>query len=227
MTKLRNYYYNSLPYFDKVCYLEVLEQLKRYSPHINVKYTDNFSNIITCITNDHPELFYVDWGGLMVYHCRSGSIVLDPIYLYNPSESAEMMQKIESFVSMLDCGGDDYTIAKHVHDFLFERVTYDSAARYLNRPDSHSFIGPLLLEKGVCEGMAEAAQYLYDRLYVDSTVILSQSKNNIGHKWNMINIDGQLYHMDLTGDIGSKWDAKMISYDFFLISDAEMQRFNT
>ncbi len=226
MTKLRNYYYNNLSYFDKVCYIDVLEQLQRYSSQITVKYSDNFSDVLTSITNDHPELFYVDWGGLIRYYCRSGNIVLDPIYLYNPRESAEFLRRIEQFVSMLDCGGDDYAIAKRVHDFLFNRVKYDNAARHLRRPDSHSIIGPLLFDEGVCEGMAEAAQYFFDRLNIDSTVILSRGENNIGHKWNVISIDGQPYHMDLTGDIGAKWDDKLISYDFFLISDEEMRRFN-
>lgn len=225
MGELKNYYFNRLSFSDRACYLEVLAQLKNFSPLIKVDYVENFSKIMTNIANDRSELFYIDWGKLKGYSSHAGKIMFKPIYLFNKVESASYTKKIDKFISKLDCGGDDYSKAKCVHDFLLNKVKYDNMARDLHRPDSHSIIGPILFDEGVCEGIAEAAQYIFDYLNMDSTVILSIGKDRIGHKWNMVKIDGQSYHMDLIGDIDSKWDDNHISYNFFLISDTEMKRF--
>jgi len=83
--------------------------------------------------------------------------------------------------------------------------------------------GPLIQGTGVCEGYAEAARLLFDAVGIESVFVSGTVDDNIPHAWNIVNIGGNWYQLDIT------WDDPITSsgndvrtYDYFNITDTEM-----
>lgn len=46
-----------------------------------------------------------------------------------------------------------------------------------------------------------------------------------GHAWNIVNVDGKLYHIDTTWDDPISYDGRdILRYDYFLIDDDTMSK---
>ena len=78
--------------------------------------------------------------------------------------------------------------------------------------------------KAVCEGYAEAFQYLLQKAGIQSFIITGSSVNpgtgeSEGHAWNAVRIDGRYYHVDLT------WDdqGEHLFYAYFNKTDAAIR----
>jgi len=85
-----------------------------------------------------------------------------------------------------------------VHDRLAARVTYDGSL-----PNAHDAYGALIDGKAVCQGYAEAFQYLLRRVGIQSFIVTGVGVNadgEIPHAWNLVRIDNKYYHTDLTWD---------------------------
>lgn len=89
---------------------------------------------------------------------------------------------------------------KYIHDFLCENVHYDK----LKKPYSHEIIGPLGHGVGVCEGIAKSVKVLCDALGIWCMIAVCGNNPEKGikyrHTWNIVKIDGQYYHLDVTFD---------------------------
>ena len=91
----------------------------------------------------------------------------------------------------------DWDKELYLHDALAERVTY------VESENAHSAYGALVDGEAVCEGYAEALQYLLHRVGIQSFIAIGSSVNPgslqpEGHAWNYVRINGRYYHVDLT-----------------------------
>ena len=73
--------------------------------------------------------------------------------------------------------------------------------------ESYRACGPLLLGKGVCEGLANAYYKLLSTEGIQSYVKKETSQGHrVGHAWNIVTLDGREYEIDLTeGTSVTKW----------------------
>ena len=87
----------------------------------------------------------------------------------------------------------------------------------------HSIIGVFAHHRAQCEGIAKAVKVLLNAVDVRCIVVTGESVKNgksVPHAWNMVNIDGQPYHLDVTWDIGAiEPSFKRTPYDYFNLSD--------
>jgi hypothetical protein len=68
----------------------------------------------------------------------------------------------------------------------------------------HAFTayGGLILGRAVCEGYSEAFQYLLHQVGVEC-LIAGGEGNGQPHQWNIVRIDGEYYHVDVTWNDGN------------------------
>ncbi|WP_286229743.1 transglutaminase domain-containing protein [Neobacillus mesonae] len=109
----------------------------------------------------------------------------------------------------------------YVHDALANHITYDWAE--LKNPNayslSHKALGALVYQKAVCDGYTEAMNVILSKLHIESKMVTSVPMN---HAWNLVKVDGQYYHVDVTWD---DQDGKMPTvYMYFLVSDKEFKK---
>ena len=101
---------------------------------------------------------------------------------------------------------------KKVHDGIIENTTYTKPFH---------FTPELVLEgKGVCSAYTMASQLLLHMLKIDSRYAHGEvsTSNTETHAWNMVDVNGEWYHMDTTWDDPSN----NLCYTYFLINDEEM-----
>lgn len=92
-----------------------------------------------------------------------------------------------------------------VHDRLVERVNYDGGnLRY----DSENIYGALVKRYAVCEGYAQAFQFLMQRRGIDCAYFKGSNARGTPHAWNAIRLDGEWYYVDVTWDATDPWRRK-------------------
>lgn len=159
--------------------------------------------IFRCVLNDHPEMFYVD-GYSCTKYMRGDKIVsleFSGAYIMGLDEALERRDAIresaEAVISGIEPEASDYDKVKYVYDTIIRSTDYDMTA-----PDNQNIYSVFVNRRSVCQGYAKAAQYLLNRLGIESTLVLGTVDTGEGHAWNLVRVDGDYYYMDTTwGDV--------------------------
>lgn len=138
-----------------------------------------------------------------------------PITLYNgdldmaayEEKAAEILQRC------ILPGMTQWQIALSLHDFIISHTAYDES---LNKNSGYDIV---VEGSAVCAGYALAYQDLLQRAGIECRIVTSAEME---HAWNLVCIDGNWYHADLTWDDPSPNSAGLVSHDFFLLTDAEI-----
>ena len=100
-------------------------------------------------------------------------------------------------------GADDYTVLKHVFEFVARHTTYDMAAAKKSQ-DARSV---MVSRRSVCKGYAEAFQYLLLSFGVPCFTAQGYAGANekamAAHAWNYVLVDGVWNRVDVTA---ADWD---------------------
>ncbi len=97
----------------------------------------------------------------------------------------EILKGISADMSQTD-------IVAYFHDTIITSCEYSETA------NSDNVYGCLVEGKAVCEGYSRAMQYLCTLVGVKCIIVTGVAEED--HMWNMVEIDGQWYHIDLTWD---------------------------
>ena len=169
-----------------------------------------------------PEAFHLEGNfSLGYYGSIYSTIYMD--YIYSPDVYNQMLEQFEKGAESLvsDLKGNnaisDVEKALLLHDRLAIACEYDEKSRITgNIPDiSYTSYGALVEGVAVCQGYAEAYMYLLEAVGIDSYVCSSIALN---HAWNIVEIDGELYHVDVTWD-DPVWDVSgRVYHKYFLCS---------
>ncbi|MCM1297989.1 MAG: hypothetical protein NC203_05400 [Firmicutes bacterium] len=117
---------------------------------------------------------------------------------------------------------NDYQRLKYVHDWISEHTVYrDSESKYSKRAD-----GPLLYGEAICSGYSKALMYFAQELGIPCICVEGYTKEE--HLWNMVKLDGNWYHLDMTyDDPNTPSGANALRYDYFLVSDSTIRKDHT
>lgn len=168
---------------------------------------DAFARVI----KDDPYLFFV--APHLSYTRKTDGHVLTvrPTYTMTEDEALAATVFCRSEVERIaeKCAGlySDVERALFLHDYICANYGYDDSRE---SADLYSF---LLVGRGTCQGYTYAYTALLRQVGIPVTFAASDT---ISHIWNLVNLDGEWYHADLTWD-----DAREgVSHRHFLLSDA-------
>lgn len=114
-----------------------------------------------------------------------------------------------------------------IHDYLVLNCEYDYI-NYLNGtiPDaSYTVYGTLINGKAVCEGYAAAFEYLMERIGIRCGTVIGRAygvNGWDGHSWNIVMLDGEYYHVDVTFDDPVNAKPGSISREYFNMTDHQL-----
>ena len=152
-------------------------------------------------------------------------------------EAKKRQEKIdaaaESLLAFVTDTMSDYEVALHIYENIIMLVDYDTIGLERQKggtvstevpDDLRSIYGALVNKKAVCAGYAKAMQYLLNLCGIECTYVTSDM-----HAWNLIKLEGDYYHLDVTWGDGSdtkkdKAQIEAINYDCFCITTAELAR---
>lgn len=228
-----NFYFEQLESAEKRVYVEMYQIMVRQAEEILISSTDpeGLARIYQALINDHPEFFYLT-GYTYTRYMRQDEIqyiTFSGRYLYDEAEVARRQAKIDAVVDAKMeglIGADDYETVKAVYEDLILSTDYS-----MDSPDHQNICSVFLDKKSVCNGYAKAAQYLLNDLGIPCIIVNGDASGN-AHAWNIVEIDGQYYHMDVTWgdpsyyskDAEEKATAPDIDYSYLCVTTAEIGR---
>ena len=231
------YYYNQLNKVEKVIYKAFYEGVMAYQDIIPIPVKGNlsqevFTKIFAALTRDNPLIYFLNQSACKFAQDAMGHIAICPQYFFSKEKIKVYNRKIEQKVNELAAQlhlteGTDYDKAIKVHDWLCQNVTYDQQGHDMSDPVrvimTHNIIGVFAHKCAQCEGIAKAVKVLLNAVDVKCIVAtgMANSKRETGpHAWNVVNLNGTPYHMDVTWDIGAvNKNMSSLPYDYFNVSD--------
>ena len=177
--------------------------------------------VIYAFQNDNPEVFWLASRYYITY--RGTDTILKISSVMKKGEYEESLKKLNSQVDKIlksvPEGLSEYKRELFVHDYIIENCEYDKA-NYSQKPwEKYTCLGCLVSKRAVCEGYSKATQLLLMRLGVRCRTITG-SRGQEHHMWNMVNIGGDWYHLDVT------WDNKesLNRYSYFNVTDGVIRK---
>lgn len=233
------YYYSCLTEGEQRIYRQIYEAVREMnSGEIRLEGDDpeRINDIYQYILYDHPELFWADYYNLYTYRMgeRIQGYAFEGVYSLSPEEAAErkavILEQAETILAEAPLGGSEYEKIRYVYEYIIRNTEYDREA-----PDNQNICSVFLSGRSVCQGYALAAQYLLNRMGI-ACVTVSGLAQGEPHAWNLVWADGEPYWMDVTwgdpqftesGDGAVRPDPDYISYDYLLVTSAELGKTHT
>ena len=198
------FYYSKMNKMQQATYHAICQGVLRMEKEIQVPRMsgEELYNVFFRMRLDHPEIFWMT-GYKYKYYQDSPNLIFVPEYLFDKNKIREHQRAMSSRVEKLARAAKDlseWEKEKYIHDFICDNVTYDK----LKKAYSHEIIGPLGHGVGVCEGIAKSVKVLCDALGIWCMIAVCGNNPEKGikyrHTWNIVKIDGQYYHLDVTFD---------------------------
>ena len=239
---LVRYAYSLLSEDEKSVYNTVLEAINDFTVEVNdfdASVTDTqIQKIVDYIQRDHPEIFWFQHGATCFYDAATNIVnKLELQYCMTQNEAKKRQEKIDvatkSFLSSVTGLMSDYEVTLHIYENIIKLVDYDTIGLERQKittvspevpDDLRSIYGVFVNKKAVCAGYAKAFQYLLNMCGIECTYVTSDS-----HAWNLIKLEGDYYHIDVTWGDGSdtkkdKPQIDTVNYDCFCITTEELSR---
>ena len=177
--------------------------------------------VLEAYRNDYAEHFWLGNAWSISYNSDTCLALLPQYLMQGSTLKAAKAAFEEALEEMLSCVNDsmsEFEIAVALHDAVAAHVTYAEGE------NAHNAYGALINGICVCEGYAELYQVLLQKCGIQSFLVTGQSYNPgtgsyEGHEWNIVRIDGEYYHVDVT------WDdqGETIYHAYFGLTDALIQ----
>lgn len=226
------YCYSMLNEEEQVVYKEIYSILNTMGKDVELSSWDVelIEKVFKCVLNDHPKFYYVE-GYTYTTFTRGEEIAkleFSGTYTKSEEECNLINVQIENYVadcfSGMESGISDYEKVKYIYDYIIEGTEYNLMAE-----DSQNICSVFLNGESVCMGYARAMQYLLLEQDILCTIVNGTAGHGEEHAWNLLLLDGQYYHLDVTwGDDSymvandSSPQVGMINYSFFCVTTEEI-----
>ena len=223
--------------------------LKNFASEIDVtKYANDgmtaekLTSLYIDTVYDDPDLFYVakfnhykteKYEGFSYYNYFKFDNVA---YTINQSEYSAYKARLDTAVAKartyMSAASSQAELALLAHDYIIANCKYDLPAASIN-PNTASdkkaaakqaaqyatVYSALVQGSAICEGYAAAFKYLMNSFGVQCEIVSSAVMN---HAWDIVKIDGNWYHVDVTFDdpmLNRHDQFGRVSHDNLLLSD--------
>lgn len=124
----------------------------------------------------------------------------------------------ESTRKLTDDLSTDYEKEVAIHNFITDNFKYGPIDTSVVPQRAHSIQGFVIDGQGICEAYANTFYVMCKMAGLDVSIITGTT-NNIDHMWNLIKLDGEYYHVDITSDDPAPDIPNRERYNYFNVSD--------
>ena len=170
---------------------------------------------------DNPQLLNIADGCSYSYF---GSKVhsVAPMYGRDAKQAAKILSEVKantaSVIAAAKTLKSEYERVKLFHDWIIDNTSYVlEGGTHISETD-----GPIVNKEALCEGYSKAFAYLCQSVGINC-VCVNGHGNGGDHVWNMVQVDGNWYHIDVTWDDPITTTGEQVRrYTYFLMSDAQI-----
>lgn len=236
------YYFHQLSKQDQAVYCAFYDGVMAHQDIIPIPVKgkfpkETFELIFQAMIKDNPLIYYLNQSVCSMASDGFGNNAICPQYFFSKEKVKDYNRKIEKEVNRLAVElklteGSDYEKEVKVHDWMCRNISYDMEGADQSKPVrmivSHNIVGVFAHHLGQCEGIAKAVKVLLNAVDVKCIVVFGESLKNgkrVPHAWNLVNVEGNPYHLDVTWDIGAIGPFfHRIPYDYFNVSDQLIEK---
>ena len=216
-------------------YKKIYAAMQNHEPSVTINGFErkDVQELMTAINLDNPQLFYVDFDYRFQSDAFDLTIILN--YIYNKSDTAVLTEKVKKVCNKIlskVTGRTEFEKELSLHDILVRNVLYDDVAKndiLKFHARSNTILGVLFCKKAVCEGIAKTFKFLLNALNIKCVVVKGKAiddltgrvDSDIFHAWNIVKIDGNPYHVDLTWDINLSIN-NIVRHEYFNLTDSDI-----
>jgi hypothetical protein len=220
---------------------ELAEQFAARAERFTVSFTGNKEELTKQMTDTiRSALRHDDYSAYIlesyVYTIRSlgnrSTISIEARYRETPEQTAVVDRAVdEALAAIIKQGMNDHEKIKAIHDWVVAHVEYDQSLKHYTAYEA------ITLGKAVCQGYSLLGYKMLDKAGIN--VLIAEGSVDTGeHAWNMVELDGNWYHLDLTWDdpvmaastgngtsapVASQEEGR-IHYNYYLKTDAELRQ---
>lgn len=226
--------YQHLDAETQQAYDQILDCITNFKEKVTMSTKDK--NVLTkayeAVMADYGNLFWVN--GYQYYSYPSGDTVVGlefaPKYTMTEDQRDEYQlavdQVVDQWLANIDENASDFDKALYVFETIINNADYDTESI-----ENQNILSVFLYGSTVCQGYADAAWYMLDRLGINSTIITGVA-NGENHAWNLVYLDNAYYFMDVTWG-NSKYMgtdnsvSKRVNYAYLAMTTEEISQTHT
>jgi len=224
------YYFHQLGNKEKQAYNDILSKIDTMPDSIEIPSLDQteLTTVFEALLYDNPYLFFL--GRSCTITKRGLKSYFNAQYIMTAAQYKIKKQRLQETANAIIAGfGRKSQLETEflIHNYIINNCSYENNGA----DDESTAYGALIDKKAACEGYSKAAKVLFDFAGIECYVISGMSTNFQGklesHMWDIVKINGQYYHLDLTWDDpvtlaqGSRNDLR---YTYFNVTDKEISK---
>lgn len=191
------YPYQQLSGKEQQLYTALYDAMAAHEESVVLPYectADEYERIYLMVRMQEPELFYV----ADTYQLADVLTETEIRYDETAEEAAAMQRQLDRVVDemllTMSLQPDEGQKLLTLHDLIAKRCRY--------APSSHAsdIYGCLVEGVAQCEGYSKAFCYVARKAGLQVMTIPGESDRGLGHAWNIAEIDGEFYNIDVTWD---------------------------
>lgn len=183
-------------------------------PEIKIN-KDDLHELYAMTLFENPRYFYAGMG--YSYTSMPDGYVESLEFKYTVEDKGEIEKTLaeidkatEEILLYIEPDMTDFEKIIAVHDYMINNYVYDIT-------DTDQTMLIMLDKVGVCAAYSEAFQHMMNTLGIEGTLVRSEAMRHI---WNMVKLDGEWYHIDVTWDDPVPNREAVVSYEHILLSDS-------
>lgn len=188
--------------------------------------SDELDTIMFLLNYDCPELIQISGDYFPEYSDFEQDVVsgVGFSYIMDKKQYKKATRQLDSFFAKLKKNTASMTELekeKYVYDYIFNNCVYNETDTM-----SGSVYGALIKRKGRCEAICKSFMWCMSEVGIECMCVSGEQNWNTeslysSHSWNIVKINGEYYHLDLTVDsIPLENDEKRPpNYGFFNVDD--------
>lgn len=202
---------------------------EKFSYYCDKSYTNCLKDIES-LSKDNKELSYINqlvnpynsFSSIISNYNSNGRIDVEIKKKYSDDEILKIDNELNSIIDNLKINNTSSINDKIrlFHDYIATKNVYDSDK--VNNKSTHNSdtaIGTLFEGYSICSGYTDTLSLFLDKINLTNYKIANDE-----HTWNVVQINGNWYHIDLTWDDPiTNTGEHIIQYDYFLISTNDLK----
>jgi uncharacterized protein YjdB len=184
----------------------------------------DLAGIMNAIYNTDDYLLYSTktYRYSMISDKKTSTVTFSFTYWETLAQSNDVTAKVNELLSsIITADMNDFQKEKAIHDWIESNLAYDTTLA------QHSaYAGLFDGKKTVCQGYALLAYRMLSEAGLPNKIVEGNAGGQL-HTWNLVQLEGNWYHLDTTWDDPVPDEAGRIMYGYFNLTDNQIKTNHT
>lgn len=182
-------------------------------------------NMIVILRYECPELFQLDFTQSFSMGLLDDQVVRLELPLV--MDAAEYARRLEACRDVIDTLTEqtrdlsDEEKELYVYRYIAENCSYTTRTE-----NCGSAYGCLVEGAAKCDGISFAMKWVMEELGIRCLIIGGEPRSgSVGHAWNLIEINGKFYDLDVTADVSQEEEVPLITYPAYNVNKTLIRQY--